>query len=256
MNNHRKILIVLAVLFNAISIFAQDAVTDFVKINEFFANHQKLSFNMVYTLYESDISDKILEQTTGLMKQDSMLVYSMSDSMETISNIDYSVFVDNMDKTISISKQQLAERKTKVSPVEISELLKLCSDVKYKKENNKQASYTLSFEQAEYTKIVIYFNTSTFFTDKFVFFFRDASILEEELVVENNNLNKNIKREEKEKPAPRLEMAIKNLNTKPVFTKETFTYDSYLEIKDGKFIGKGKYADYEVRDLYTNMSFK
>lgn len=251
-----RLFFIILFAFVTMQAYSQDVVKDIVKINQAYDKQKKLSFSMRYTLYKDHASNRIDEQYVGVTKQDSSFIYSMVDSMLTVKNVDYDVVVDFLEKVIYISKIWGEEKEPTVNPVDISAIVKQSSDVKYLKDKNEnKATYMLFFKDGDYEKFSLTFNTKTYFIDKLVFYFRNADALEPIAPGASALKKKTTEQKKNESKQPqRFEMTFLNVNTKPVFEPNTFTYDNYLERKDGKFVGKGIYADYQIMDSYSNLN--
>lgn len=227
----KTIYVILIGLFIELSVnlVAQDATVDFVKINQAFEQIQQFSATIEYSTYQDD---KLESNYSVYLMKDSILTYHMIDSVETISNIDYNILVNHKQKTIFIAKKSINAPPKTLNPVEISALLKKCEKVNYEKLKNGLAVYTLLFNNGQYEEAKFWFDTKSYLLNKIELFYLSQQSTKNQV---------------------RFVVAFKNMNIKPVFSENQFSYKKFLEIKENKFEPKVSYSEYVVTDMYTNI---
>lgn len=244
MIKHKYYIIMVVMVFTG-SLFSQVAKEDFANINKAYTEHPRLSLKMKYEIFKNRTTAVTTSTETGILKQKDDARYTRIGKIESVENEQYKMIVDHEDKNISLlGKLPAPEQAVKsgdatgVSPVDLEKILQICKKVEFKKLNETQNSYTLILPGEEYEEIRLIYNSKTFFIEKLVMCY-----------AEKQNLDDN---DEGLKEAPRMEISYSEYNTKPDFGKTAFTYEAFLEKRNGKLVARPAYKTYEIHDQSIN----
>lgn len=226
------------ILLNSPFVFSQNIKEDLITINKSFANSNKLSLDVNINMYENYTTSKIYYNQKGAIKKyNDSFVYSF-DNSESINTSDYSIIVDGEDKTIVyLPKKSYKKVTTDIYKINFDSLLLYCSNYKFNKLAGNKANYDFVMKSfyPDYERIIIEFNTKTFFIEKIILYCEEDDISIED---------------EKEKIAKsRIEIQYLNINTKPTINKDDFTYSKYLIRTGNTFTTKPNYNKYKLTVL-------
>ena len=235
-----RFLISIFLLFTA-NCFAQIAKDDFAAINKTYSSSNHLSMKMKYEVFKNKNATSALQVENGEVQRNGNASHTRIAKTETIQTDKYTLIVDHEDKNISVlgsDQTKPSENNDKLYMVDLEKLLKLCSKVEFKKENDRQNSYLMAIPSSEYSEVKIIYNKKTMFIEKMVLFYSQAQNLEE--------------KEEAPKEPPRLEITYSEINTNPNFSNDDFTYDKFVEKHNGKFRCKELYKGYTITEDMLN----
>lgn len=199
------------------TLFAQSANQDFRKVNANYEQHSNLRMEIVYTLFPSYTSTTVKDKQTGVYMKQGQKQYSNLLGIESLYNERLTVVADHNDKVLVLADP--FKQKREAVPFNIDSLLLQFSSVKYSEINGRKV-YTLTFENRqffEYKKIEIHINSSSWFIDKMIFYFKEQVNLDEE-------------NEEALKDSPRLEIVYKNITTEPTFEPNQFSEKRFISL--------------------------
>lgn len=231
--------IMLLLLFSfAFRGFSQVAKNDFASINKAYADQEQLSVKVTYQVFRNKTTPVAFSTEKGEVKQKGILRYTRTGDIETVETETYRLIVDHEDKNISlldiISRENKNEEMKTVSPVELDELIAMCSKVEFKKLNSTQNCYTLIIPDEQYQEVKLIYNAKNFFIEKLILYYSEKQNLEGK----DDGLME----------APRVEITYSDFNTHPDFDQTPFSYNSFLEKRNGKLLAKAAYKAYTVND--------
>jgi hypothetical protein len=236
----KKLYIILVlVISGTIDLCAQNLKKDAENMNVFYEKHKKISSKIEYTMYENYTTNEIYQKELGYMEKSGKNTYMKLGEVETINTDDYTLVVDNENKSVS-----LLPKKTGFMPsngsitASIDSIKKFCSSYAFNKESNKLNSYTFIMQKyyPSYSKIKVFFNSSTFFSEKVILY-----CSEEDISKEGSHAKM---------AKARLEVNYIETNLNPKFTESNCSYERYL-IKSGKkYTLKPEYKNYSL-NVYT-----
>lgn len=224
---------------------AQQAASDFVKINKAYQGLRSLDMKVEYTLYKSWSSAEVLESEKGEIRKKGVYnFYTRVGTTETFQNKDYFFIVNHDDRQMLLLDVFRAGRKDAPQLLfnEIDTLLKFCSSVNFSREASGLHAYTLNFSQGmEYGKLKIVFDPSTYYISKICFYFnKPVQIL-------------SAQGEELEYKA-RLEINYSGMRGNARLLDIDFTYDKYLFQEKGILQLRDTYRSYTFMNQLSNKS--
>lgn len=239
---------ILALAFNVNTGSSQKVEEDLKNINLAYKNNLKLTMEIEYKVFKNHFADTPLQTEKGKVVKDGNLLFYNIGSFENIKTNDYTMYIDHEDKIISIfprsqiNAENLSFSRNDILSIDFIGILKLCKKVNYFPVGNASGSYELELsEGAEYSKFILTFNKNSFFIEKMTMFFAQAQNLDE-MVVDRGQT----------KEKPRLEIVYSKISTKPSINKDLFSYEKYLEKRNGSLYSKVAYRDYEVINNLEN----
>lgn len=222
---------------------AQNADSDFKKINEAYLTNKNISMKIVYEIFKDYKSSKPFKSESGELKQNGFLQYKRTGNIETIQTTKYFLSVNHDQKVISLSSLHVVDTVNFLSqfydPKVVSYYLAKCKEKKFHKENSRLNSYYLEMADSNQDAIKIYFNSKTFFVEKLVMYFR------RKINVEQNS--------DGVKQRPRIEITYYDIELNKTYKLEEFAYDKFLYQKGVKWLAKQQYEAYKV---YYSMPSK
>jgi hypothetical protein len=210
---------------------------DFSAINKAYTDLPQFSMKVKYEMYKNKSIKTVFQTELGEVKQKEHCNYSRVGKVETLSNETYKLIVDHEDKSISLLPVVSEDNSTITEAMymgNLEQMLSLCERTEFKKETATQNSYTLIIPNDQYTAVQLFYNSKTFFVEKMILFYKQEMNLEE--------------KEGGLKESPRMEITYYDMNVKPTFGKDTFTYDKFLEKRNGKFLATAAYKGYDITE--------
>jgi hypothetical protein len=217
-----------------ITISAQTSyATDIEKINKAYLKNTKLEMSMDYEAFSNYTSKEPVDRQVGVVKRDGDLLYNQLSSMESLHTTKYNIVVDNESKEIAIMAILNSKETPDYSNLlgDIEKFISMCKSVSEVVVGKQSRELRMIMPEAsDYTQVFLTYDVKTYMVRKMVLFFR-----KEEQVTDNSP-----------KESPRIEISYTNINLKPKFTKDEFTYERFVVKENSKYIGLGKYMNYNV----------
>ena len=162
---------VFLLLVSSTSFFAQTKMSVeslFEKIDEYYGKNKDYSYSSEYFVYESELSNKIIDHYSGLAIKKGNVNYQKTNKAEFINFTDYSVSINHTEMKILITKNTI-----KNSIQSLKELLKICNKNKLTEDKlywicelwSDKKNYKKQFE-----KIEIYINKNDFSLHRQLFY--------------------------------------------------------------------------------------
>jgi len=202
-------------------------------INRTYKAMESLSMDIDYKVYRNHESTTPIQTENGTLKKKGDLYYYQIGSLVTIKASSYNLIVDNDAKTIALLNVEKGRDMAKDILLAISDsLLRNIKSISFAKINNTQNAYILTSPNSEYAKIKIFFNVKSFFIEKLELYYKIPENFEDE--------------ESLDKEAPRVEISYHDINTRPAFPSDLFTYANFLRKEKNKYYCKEKYQGYHL----------
>jgi hypothetical protein len=234
-NKQNTILIILFLVFTGLKLFSQDLKKDAALINQFFIKHPKLMVQVDYVMYQDYTTSTVFQKSKAFFKKLNNSTYVQIENMESINTKDYSLVVDNENKSISLlPKKTTWEQDIKNFTVNLEDIKLSCDKYYFNKEDDNSFSYTFEMkdEFPEYEKIKVVFNSNSYCIEKIIMLYAESDISE------NNEAPKMAK--------PRIEINYTKVDTKPGFKESDLTYEKFLIKTGSKYSLKPEYQKYSL----------
>lgn len=241
--NKWSILILVMFLFGFIlpdsnweTVTASDMSKEIKSMEEFYKNTSAYSIKIVHRTYRNYSATKIEDESTGFFIKDAKNNYhSYSMGIRTIQNSKMKLTIDSLNKSILLNEpDSYLSKEVKIS--ELKDLLKLCSAIKMNKEEGAK-KYRFEFNKGgSYSAYEIWANSSSQIKKLILFF--------------NTEVLTDPSDEKSAKTKPRAEISFSDYTTgiTPDY-KKYFDETPYIQLKNEKYSGVGKYKGFEVLDL-------
>lgn len=221
-----------AFLLSPACIRAQNAAEDFRKVNAAYEAAGVMSMEVDYFLYEDHKSIAPFEKQTGTYLRSGSSSLMRLSGIETLVNKQYLLVCDHNDKMILLGDPGASAQPSDMDP---AALLKICSAVRFAKQDNGTLVYRLEFDKtslSEYSVLEISIDPSSFFITKLVMYYRFESVL----------------REERNAPAttPRLEIVYRQIKTNVKIKGDEFSESRFIKGKGKDVVCNEKYSEYKL----------
>jgi len=233
MTQYRHLILLLSLL---ISLFAtaQDISTDFAKVNNNYAKHDKLSMNVTYSVVDKK-TNVTLEKTEGYILKNGEQYCRKIGNTTSIVSATYNLVVNDDNNTIVLSpilndKKEIPE----ISPEYITEMVKICTDIKREEIGNNLVKYTLKYSSFQYEKVVITIDIIHYFITEIAMYNKPFT---------DKSLNKTYDIISK--------ISYTGINTSPEFKPNSFTYKNYLYKQFDEYKLQSKYSSYKFTNLFN-----
>ena len=231
--------IIFIALNGLVNIYAQDLKKDAANMNLFYAKHAKISSKIEYTMYEDYTTNVVYQKELGYMQKSGKNTYMKSGEVETISTDEYTLVVDNENKSVSLLPKKTGFMPSNGSIASsIDSIKKFCINYTFNKESNKMNSYTFIMQKyyQSYSKIKVFFNSTSFFSEKVILYCSEEDISKEGVHAQMAKA--------------RVEINYVETNLNPKFPESDCSYERYL-IKSGKkYTLRPEYKNY-LLNVYT-----
>jgi hypothetical protein len=231
-----KLITILFLLLNFCS-DAQNLKADFGLIEKAFEKNPKLSMDLAIEMFENYTTNKVYFAQSGSIKKNGKDYNYYFDNTETINTSNYTLSVDKDEKTIMYMPKTRIGKPEMPYKVNYDSLLTFCKKYNYVTLPDKRAScdFIMKDFYPEYERVTIEYSTRTYLVDKIIFYCK-----EDDISIDDG----------KEKMAKaRIELNYRNMNTKPVFTSEDFSYQKYLTKNGDKLVLKTEYKKFKLTVL-------
>lgn len=210
---------------------AQDATTDFKKINQAYANRAIMA-DVTVKVFDNWSETKPSTERKGQLKKWKGYHYYALGDMVTISTPSSYLAVDHARKVIFLSSRSEANTGFDLSNLDkqLPQLLKSCKKITYAKDGQHSASYLLVYKGNGFEKIRISFDTRTFLLTRIEVF----STVEDGKEVIGNKLKQ-----------PRMELSFQHTKKDVNLSERDFSYGSFLELKGKTWTKKKAFQQYQ-----------
>jgi hypothetical protein len=217
-------------------VWGQNAATDFKKINTFYLS-DNFYCKVNCKIYESWEGATLIDEKEGEVKKSgSRKYYSMGDMESFTTSVSY-LAVDKTSRSIFLSKLKLNGNNDADELIaSIDVMLKLCKKISYKDESPNSASYTLMYPSRDFGKVKIIFNKEKFYIQQLIIY----SKIQDNKDVYKGKLNN-----------PRVEISFSKVVVNKKYKEQDFSFDKYIELKNGKWAKKKEYSSYYFLDQLT-----
>ena len=218
--------------------FCQNIKADVAAINKAYKSMNKVSLSFELNMFENYQTQHVYYTQHALIQKNGNATFQKFDESECINTRDYSVMVDNEDKEVVYAPKKISfEYDDPSIAINLDTLLQFCKSYQFKKISKDVFSYSLMLPEnyPNYNQIVFYFDAKTYFVQKIIFYCE-----EDDISVDN----------EAEKLAKsRIEINYKDINTRPTFNPNDFSYQKYLVKSGNTFKLKPELKNYHLTVL-------
>jgi hypothetical protein len=226
---------ILFIILANLSLWAQDARADLIKINEYYQG-KALSTEMRLLIFPSHESQSVADEFAAnyIKTADGTHYYYKFGENEMVQTTDFSLLVDHANKMMMI--QPAVTPPVPDLSVTIDSLLKKSGSVTYSLEGEK-ARYSFSFEKGPYPRIDLVFDRSTLLIDRLIHFYHKGAY----------HGVKGITQED----AVRSELVYDNtrFDLPPNSAEEYFTEKRFMNLKDGGYAALTAFSEYRLFDF-------
>jgi len=213
--------------------YSQSQEDDIKKINDKYSSFKNTYMEVEYYVYTNESSTIPIQQEKGIIKKMGELQYNKIGVVEIIKSTEYNFFINHEEKSMAVLPYKNASKESNAHPVvAVDKLLKLCKEFDFKNLDKAHKSCIMECPSSEFKKVIIEYSSKDYLISKVVLVYREALNLQGD--------NKGTKE------TPRIEIIYKNVKSNLSFSKETFTYDNYIEKRGGKLYCKQKYKGYKL----------
>jgi hypothetical protein len=212
----------------------QETVSSIIKkVENYYATINEYNYTSLFRLYENETSLKVIEQKQGIVLRKNGVNYQNLDNVETLNFKDFNLVINNVDKTLQISKNEMD-----ISVLNLNYYLKSFPNKKIIKDDSfwicelKVEKGTVS----QYEKVRLYINKSNFRIHKQVLFFS----INQEIKRNKDKVNLN---------TPRLEIVLKKAKFSLKQVLELVKQENYFTIKNNKINLSNRLKKYKLITL-------
>lgn len=222
---------------------AQDAKSDFTKINLRYNESKNLNMKVCYELFQDYTSIVPFQKMDGLVKRkgDNM-IYKLG-PLEVMHNKRFEVIANDEFKQIAMleHKTKLFEWDEKLFLTRFDQTLQVYEKVNFSSKKNAGV-YDIKTKGGQFTRIIIEFDKKTYAINKMVLYYRDAQILNE------YGTGK--------KDTPRIEITYSDINLNANLPDGDFSESKYVAYSGGKYTCTSPYKGYKLKVELFNKNLK
>lgn len=230
----RYFLILFVLLNTTLSYPQKETLNSILKnVEKYYYQTKEYSYTSHYKLYENENSNKVIEQKQGFILRKKGVNYQNLDNIESLSFKEVNLVINNIDKTIQITKNDNSN-----SVLDLNHYL---SSFPIKKMFNNDLFWICELTVSkgmvsQYKKIKIYINKSDYSIHKQVFYF-----------YVNQEIEKNKKKIKLN--SPRLEIVLKKAKPNLKHHLELVKQENYFTIQNNKINLSNRLKKYKLITL-------
>ena len=208
---------------------AQSVKSELTQIREAYESLQGMSADIQFELFDSFEAIKPIDVQSGKFRQAGNKSYSQFGSSEVLTNDKYSLVIDHEEKLMLI-QNPLPVSFSPETQIPMDSLLAICSKVTWKDIDPSKRSITFLFENYEFQKVQIFYDSKSHILNKVILFQANPSDL---LGNQNPILG-------------RMEITYVNTLINPSFTSKDFSERIYVQKEKGKIVPASSYSNYQL----------
>lgn len=168
----KKLVILLALSVSVLQ--AQDAKTDFKRINDTYLALEKISMSVNYELFFDN--DKMRsDKEEGLYRRDKNQYYMKQAGNEMLITEKHMVMIDNESKTIIVDRSKGRTTAMSPLPAELDSIMSFYDKIEFYKTgaNNALSAYTFKLKKGPYANVTVVFDPATMLIKEIVNTYRE-----------------------------------------------------------------------------------